>query len=85
MLFEDVIGLWVDWPTRRVVWNRMLDTDRHYGVQNYPLGPEGTLSLMGGRQQITITTDVPFTLTIRDRTLNLQVPVSAGTREIDLT
>jgi len=85
MLFEDVIGLWVDWPTRRVVWNRMLDTDRHYGVQNYPLGPEGTLSLMGDRQQITITTDVPFTLTIRDRTLNLQVPVSAGTREIDLT
>ncbi len=85
MLFEDIIGLWVDWPTRRVVWNRMLETDRHYGVQNYPLGPDGTLSLMGDREQITITTDVPFTLTIRDRSLNLQVPVSAGTRVIDLT
>ena len=85
MLLEDVIGLRVDWPTRRVVWNRLLATDRHYGVQNYPLGPNGTLSLMGDRQQITVTTDVPFTLTINDQSLNLQVPLSAGTREIDLT
>ncbi|MDX1414664.1 MAG: trehalase family glycosidase [Candidatus Promineifilaceae bacterium] len=85
MLFEDIIGLWVDWPTRRVVWNRMLETERHYGVQKYPLGPEGTLSLLGNQQQVTITTDVSFTLTIRDRSLDLQIPMSAGTREVDLT
>jgi glycogen debranching enzyme len=84
MLIEDVIGLWVDWPLRQVVWHRYLDTDRHYGVQNYPLGTDGTLSLMGDRQKIVVTTDVPFTLTIRDLSLNLKVPVSAGTVEIDL-
>jgi len=84
MLIEDIIGLWVDWPLRQVVWNRYLDTDRHYGVQNYPLGSASTLSLMGDREKIVVTTDVPFTLTIRDPALNLKVPVSAGTMEIDL-
>lgn len=84
-LFEDIIGLRVDWPTRLVVWNRQLDTDRHYGVQNFPLGQNGTLSLMGDKRQVTVTTDVPLTLLIRDRSLNLKVPLSAGTREIDLT
>ncbi len=85
MLIEDVIGLSVDWPLRRVVWHRYMDTDRHYGVQNYPLGSKGTLSLMGDREQVVVTTDVPFTLTICDHSMNLQVPVSAGTMEIDLT
>ena len=85
MLIEDIIGLSVDWPLRKVVWNRYLDTDRHYGVQNYPLGSTGTLSLMGDREKVVVTTDVPFTLTIRDLSLNLKVPVSAGTMEIDLT
>lgn len=85
MLIEDIIGLSVDWPLRRAVWHRYLDTDRHYGVQNYPLGLNGTLSLMGDQEQVVVTTDVPFTLTICDRSLNMQVPVSAGTMEIDLT
>jgi hypothetical protein len=85
MLIEDIIGLSVDWPLRRVVWHRYIDTNRHYGVQNYPLGSKGTLSLMGDREQVVVTTDVPFTLTIRDHSLNLQVPVSAGSMEIDLT
>ena len=39
---------------------------------------------MGDREKIVVTTDVPFTLTIRDLSLNLKVPVSAGTMEIDL-
>jgi glycogen debranching enzyme len=84
MLIEDIIGIWVDWPLRQVVWHRYLKTDRHYGVQNYPLGSTGTLSLMGDREKVVVTTDVPFTLTIRDHSLNLKVPVSTGTMEIDL-
>jgi hypothetical protein len=84
MLIEDVLGLSVDWPLRQVTWYRHLDTDRHYGIQNYPLGPDGSLSLMGDREKVVVTTDLPFTLTIRDLTLNLKVPVSAGTMEIDL-
>ncbi len=84
-LFEDVIGVKVDWPTRHVVWNRRLETDRHYGVQNFPLGKNGTLSLMGDKKQITVSTDVPFTLVVHDQSLDLKVPLSAGTREIDLT
>lgn len=85
MLIEDVIGLAVDWPLRQVVWHRHLDTTGYYGVQNYPLGTDGTLSLMGDREQVVVTTDVPFTLTIRDQALNIKAPVSVGTTEIDLT
>ena len=32
----------------------------------------GTLSLMGDREKVVVTTDVPFTLTIRDHSLNLK-------------
>ncbi len=85
MLLEDIIGLWVDWPLRQVIWHRHLETSRHYGVQNYPLGVDGTMSLIGDREKVVVTTDVPFTLAIRDLSLNLKVPVSVGTMEIDLT
>lgn len=84
MLLEDVIGLRIDWPLRQVIWNRHLDTNRHYGIQNYPLGGDGTLSLMGDAEQVVVTTDVPFTLTIRDLSTDLKVPVSMGKMEIDL-
>ncbi len=85
MLLEDVIGLWVDWPLRRVVWHRYLETDQHYGVQNYPLGPDGALTLIGDKEQIVVTTDVPFTLTIQSQELNLQAPIAAGKTEIPLS
>jgi hypothetical protein len=84
MLLEDVIGLRIDWPLRQVIWNRHLETDRHFGVQNFPLGADATLSLMGDREQVVVTTDVPFTLIIRDLSMNIKVPVSAGKMEIDL-
>lgn len=84
MLIEDVIGLWVDWPLRQVVWHRHLDSNQHYGVQNYPLGRDGKLSLVGDQEQVVVTTNVPLTLTIRDLSLNIKAPVSAGTTAIDL-
>ena len=84
ILFEDVIGLSVDWPLRRVSWDRRLDTDGRYGVRNYPLGSEGTATFLGDRAVVTVTTDVPFTLTIRDKEQSLQAAVPAGTAEIDL-
>ncbi|MCA9934334.1 MAG: glycoside hydrolase [Ardenticatenaceae bacterium] len=86
MLLEDIIGVAVDWPQRRVIWDRRLQTNQPYGVRNYPLGEEGTLELLGDAAQISITTDVPFTLEIREvdgQTLQTAVPV--GTTEIDLT
>ena len=85
ILLEDVIGLSVDWPLRRVVWDRRLDTDAAYGVTNYPLGQEGKCDLLADTMQATVTTDVPFTLTIRDGSLNLQTAVPSGTTTIDLT
>ena len=84
MLLEDVIGLYVDWPLRRVTWDRRLATTAPYGVRRFPLGPEGTLDLLGDDQQITVTTDVPFTLTVRDEELNLQTALPAGTTTLDL-
>jgi hypothetical protein len=85
ILFEDVIGLSVDWPLRRVVWDRRLENSGCYGVRNYPLGTEGQMTLLGDQELITVNTDVPFTLTIRDREQSLQSAVPAGVTEIKLT
>ncbi|MBK8985935.1 MAG: glycoside hydrolase [Chloroflexi bacterium] len=85
ILLEDVIGLSVDWPLRRVTWDRRLETAALYGVRNYPLGQEGTLELLGDQTQVTVNTDVPFTLVIRDGSLNLQTAVPVGVTVIDLT
>jgi hypothetical protein len=152
ILLEDVIGISVDWPQRRVVWDRRfqsqdvqsqgpqtegLQTEHPqreglrssegegrrtgegegrrtgegeglrtgeglqegeglqkgegpqghgmYGIRNYPLGPDGTMDLVGNGQKIIITTNVPITLTIQDEEENRQTAVPAGTTEIDLT
>src|SRR5690606_5396089 len=82
ILLEDVIGISVDWPLRRVTWDRYLETDERYGVTNFPLGNEGTLDLVGDRQEIEVASDVPFTLVVRDREETLQVAVPAGTTTI---
>lgn len=84
ILLEDVIGLSVDWPQRRVFWDRRLVSERPYGVENYPLGPDGSLSIIANATKLTLTTDVPFTLTLRDATQSLQTAVPSGTTEINL-
>ncbi len=84
MLLEDVIGIGVDWPQRRVFWDRRLVSEQPYGVQNYPLGPDGTLSLVADAAKLVLTTDVPFTLTLRDAHQSMQTAVPSGTTEIDL-
>lgn len=84
ILIEDVIGLSVDWPLRRVVWDRLLETDSQYGVRRYPLGEEGEATFLGDRDLVIITTDVPFTLEIRDLEQSLQTAVPVGTTEIRL-
>lgn len=85
LLLEDVIGLATDWPHRRVYWDRRLQTDQPYGIDNYPLGDEGTLHIIGDGRTITITTDVSFTLVMRDAAQSMQTAVSVGTTTIDLT
>lgn len=84
ILLEDVLGLSVDWPLRRLTWDRWLESDAPYGVRHYPLGAEGTASLVGTAEQIEIETDVPFNLTIRDREGTLQAAVPAGTTTLTL-
>lgn len=84
ILLEDVIGIRVDWPLRRVVWDRRLDTDGRYGVRQYPLGDGGTADFLGNRESVTVTTDTPFTLTIRDAEQSLQAAVPAGETTIPL-
>jgi hypothetical protein len=84
MLLEDIIGLRVDWPLRRITWYRYLETDEAYGVANYPLGPEGTVRLVGDAQKVLIETDVPFALTIQDRTQSLKLAVPVGVTEVEL-
>ncbi|MEZ4645763.1 MAG: trehalase family glycosidase [Chloroflexota bacterium] len=85
ILLEDVIGLHVDWPLRRVSWDRRLETDGEYGVRNYPIGPDGTLDLTGNKEKLYIATDTPFTLQIREGGQLVQAAVPIGTTEIDLT
>lgn len=84
ILLEDVIGISVDWPQRRVTWDRWLDTASSYGVRNLPLGGEGTMTLLGDNEGVTVETDVPFTLVIRDSVQSLQTAVPAGVTEIAL-
>jgi hypothetical protein len=85
ILLEDVIGISVDWPLRRVTWDRNLNTDQPYGVHHYPLGTDGRLDIEGTAELITINTTVPFTLTIREPEQTLQTAVAVGTSTIDLT
>lgn len=84
MLLEDVIGIHVDWPQSRLYWDKRLESEAPYGVRNYPLGEKGTVDLTCEGDRIFITTDTPFTLVVRDATLNLQTAVSPGTTEIEL-
>jgi hypothetical protein len=84
ILLEDVIGLSVDWPQRRVYWDRRLESEAAYGVKNYPLGSEGTVSLLADATKLTLTTDVPFTLMLQDENQSLQTAVPSGTTEINL-
>jgi glycogen debranching enzyme len=82
ILLEEIIGISVDWPLRRVVWDRRLDTKNSYGVTNYPLGNEGTMDLVGDRHAIELVTDVPFTLVVREGEEVLQTAVATGVTTI---
>ena len=85
LLLEDVIGVTVEWPHRRVYFDRRLDLDQICGLKNYPVGPDGTMDLYAEGETLTLTTDVPFTLVYRDNTQTLQTAVNIGTTEIDLS
>jgi len=85
ILLEHIIGIRADWPQRRIFWERLLESDQPYGVKNYPLGPTGTVDLIGDANKITIKTDTPFTLVMQDAEQSLQTAVPAGTTEIDLS
>lgn len=84
ILLEDAIGVHVDWPQSRVYWDKRMESEQFFGVRNYPVGPEGTMELLGNDEKVIVTTDVPFTLVIRDTMLDMQTAVSRGTTEIDL-
>lgn len=84
ILLEDALGLMTDWPQRRVMWDRRLQCTGHYGVQNYPLGPNYTLDLLGDDSMVFVTTDVPFTLVLRSDEMTLQKAIAPGTTEIPL-
>ena len=85
LLLEDVIGVTVEWPHRRIYFDRRLDLNEACGVRNYPVGPEGTLDLLAEGEKLKITTDVPFTLVYRDNTQTLQTAVNIGTTELNLS
>ena len=84
ILLEDVIGISVDWPLRRVTWDRRLETAAVYGVRNYPLGADGTVDLLGDNRLVEVVSDVPFTLTIRTPEETVQTAIPAGANTINL-
>ena len=53
-------------------------------MRNYPLGPDGTLEILGDTETLTIVSDVPFNLTVVDDEGSLQTSITAGTTEIKL-
>ncbi|MCL4868423.1 MAG: glycoside hydrolase [Anaerolineae bacterium] len=84
ILLEDIIGLSVDWPARRVTWDRRY-SGPVYGVNNYPLGPEGTLDILSDNHRLTISSDVNFTLIVQDPEGSVQAAITPGLNEIDLS
>jgi hypothetical protein len=82
ILIEDAIGIQVDWPQRQVTWDRYLDCSKTYGVRNYPLGPDGTLTLLGDQEKIQIESTSSFMLVINAPDRQLRTPIPAGTTEI---
>lgn len=87
ILIEDVLGICSDWPQRRIEWDRRLDCPDVYGIRQYPLGPDGVVDLLGDKDGIDITTNVPVTLIVRDEAtgLSMQTAVSPGTTHFNLT
>lgn len=85
ILLEDVIGIRTDWRQKRVIWNKRLAETQLHGIQNYPLGNDGTADLLTDAEGIYITTDVPFTLILQtaDNT-TVQAAIAEGTTEIPL-
>jgi len=84
ILLEDVAGIMVDWPQRRVTWDRRYKTNAFFGVRNYPIGEDGVMDLIGDDETITITTSLPLTLVVQDEEINLQTAVPVGSTEITL-
>lgn len=70
VLLEYVFGIRPDVPRREIVWDvRLLD---EFGVEQYPYGPDGTLSLKCAARReyaqepvVTITSTVPVRLRLR--------------------
>jgi glycogen debranching enzyme len=85
ILIEDVIGLSIDWPLRRVTWDRRLNSEEAYGVRNLPLGQDGHMEITGNKATVEVTSNVPFSLTVRDQDAVFQAAIAAGHTTINLT
>lgn len=84
ILLEDIIGLSIDWPSRRVTWDRRY-SGSVYGVNNYPLGLDGTLDILSDNNRLSISSDVNFTLLVQDADGVVQAAITPGLNEIDLS
>jgi hypothetical protein len=85
LLLEDVLGLSIDWPLRRVVWDRRLEADV-YGVNNYPLGLNGHCDLLVDGDTLHVRSTTAFTLVVQTPPSgSLQIPISAGETAVELS
>jgi hypothetical protein len=93
ILLEDVLGIMVDWPQRRVQWDLHLPWQKDkgkeqdgawLGVENYPLGPHDVIDLRANGRVLQVNTAVPFTLIFRTSELTLQKAIPVGTTELPL-
>ncbi len=69
VFIEYILGVKSDFSEGRIVWD-VARTEAH-GIERYPFGPEGTVSLKaaarrtaGETPRLTVETDVPFDLTV---------------------
>ncbi len=83
MLLEYMLGISSDFVGRSVVWD-VRQTERH-GVENYAFGPEATLKMVAAKRssadapvKVTISSDIPFTLTLRRGELVRDFAVEPG-------
>ena len=82
---EFIIGIRADYPSNTITWD--LNLTEANGIERYPFGPEGSISFKAAKRanasaepQITIDSNVPFTLKVFYGSKSKTIEVTPGNK-----
>lgn len=80
---EFILGIRADYPENTIVWD--MDLTDHHGIDRYPFGPEGEISLRVAKRKskveepkVTVDSNVPFTLKVKYAGKEKTIEVAPG-------